>query len=91
LLDGIFGIEQGLDLDESSFKQAQGWFKRPTAGANNGDFVDDEWGQGDLLGAVKRGFQHQRAARPQQSAGALEATSLTATIDDDIEASIILS
>jgi hypothetical protein len=66
LLDGIFGIEQGLDLDKSSFKQAQGWFKRSAAGANDGDLVDDEGDHGYLLGAVKRGFQHQRAAWPQQ-------------------------
>ena len=36
-MDGIFGIEQGLDLDESTFEQAQGWFKRATAGAHDGD------------------------------------------------------
>ena len=90
-MDGIFGIEQGLDLDESTFEQAQGWFKRATAGAHDGDLVDDEGDHRDLLGAVKRGFQHQRAARPQQCVRKREAPGLTATIDDDIEAAIMLS
>ena len=42
-MDGIFGIEQGLDLDESSFKQAQSGFERPTTRTHDGDLVDDEW------------------------------------------------
>src|SRR5919109_4217887 len=39
---------------------------------------------------MEGGFQHQRPARPQQLAGELEATGLTAAIDDDIEPAIPL-
>jgi hypothetical protein len=90
LLAGVFGIEQGFNLDESSLKETQGWFERSTAGAHHGDLVDDDRGRGDLLGAVKRRFQHQRAARPHQGAPEGEPTGLAAAIDDDIEATITL-